>query len=162
AHRAMARTGSASEHRASRSRRSSVKCPASRLGATRPMDTSVARPSRWASRSVKRLTPPARAARNPPSCTSSRLVANPSAPGRPGLPAPGAELRPRAKARRRREVAARLGDRPERAIQLVEEPLAEAAREPLARQPQHLAQGPGADCAQRLERAVLAVEDGGR
>ncbi len=75
----ISRTGPESVKLESRSRRSSVKCSASREGATRPIAISVAALSRCPSLRTKRCTPPERAARNPASCTISRRAAKSSA-----------------------------------------------------------------------------------
>src|SRR5437773_1268920 len=77
---AIERTGSTSARFESRSRTSSVKCSASREGATRPIAISVGALSRCPRLRTKRCTPPERAARNPASWTISRLAAKSSAP----------------------------------------------------------------------------------
>src|SRR6266516_1338036 len=76
---AIERTGSTSARFESRSRTSSVKCSASREGATRPIAISVGALSRCPRLRTKRCTPPERAARNPASWTISRLAAKSSA-----------------------------------------------------------------------------------
>src|SRR5712672_1675747 len=75
----ISRTGPESAKLESRSRSSSVKCSASREGATKPIAISVAALSRCPSLRTKRCTPPERAARNPASCTTSRRAAKSSA-----------------------------------------------------------------------------------
>src|SRR6266705_3504273 len=75
----ISRTGSASVKLKSRSRRSSMKCSASREGATRPIAISVGALSRCRRLRTKRCTPPERAVRNPASWMISRLAAKSSA-----------------------------------------------------------------------------------
>ena len=113
-------------------------------------------------------TPAWRAASRPSSCTSSRRAANSSAFGMRHL-APAARASRRS-ARGGAKNCARLGQRAERAVELVEQPLAAALREPCARQPQQLAERArcrccsenrflGADAAERhvFERHAAAA-----
>ena len=63
---------------------------------------------------------------------------------------------------RRGEEGARIGRAPERAVEIVEEPRAEAAREPAARQRNHVADARRADGGKRFERGGVAGHDAHR
>ena len=59
---------------------------------------------------------------------------------------------------RRHEQRPRIGQDAARAIDLIEEARAEAARKAIARQRQHVAQGAHADAPQRVHHFIRAVE----
>ena len=60
---------------------------------------------------------------------------------------------------RRREKAARVGKPPARAVEIVEQCLAETARQAVARQREQIADGGGTDRLQGFERIGVAAQD---